>query len=169
NLVPLSMELDNTKNYFFIQQYRFGDRISLDLSFLDNCEEQALRIKIPKLTLQPIVENAIVHGLECKSGKGRILINVEILDSRLLIVVKDNGVGMDEETTKTLRKKFVIRDNNQMVNNNNEGGIALQNVNQRIKILFGEQYGLEVTSWVNVGTDITINLPVEDMSKEEEK
>lgn len=160
NLVPFSMELSNTKNYFFIQKYRFGERISLKLLFLDDCEEQALRIRIPKLTLQPIVENAIVHGLECKSGLGVITIIVEVLDSRLLISVKDNGVGIEESNLEKLRKILSFRDGNQTNNDDVEGGIALKNVNQRIKILFGEQYGIEITSCLSVGTDVSLNLPL---------
>jgi len=170
NLVPLSMELDNTNNYFFIQQYRFGDKLSLKLSFLDGCEQEALKIKIPKLTLQPIIENAIVHGLERKSGPGEVLITFELLDSRLLIIVKDNGVGMNEEEVNNLRTMLATKDISQTDDSSKKsGGIALVNVNQRIKILFGERYGLDITSCLGLGTDITISLPIEYMSKEDEE
>lgn len=169
NLVPLSMELNNTNNYFFIQQYRFGDKLSLKLSFLDDCQEEALKVRIPKLTLQPIVENAIVHGLERKSGPGEVHILIEILDSRLLIIVKDNGVGMDDENLNKLRRILATKDFSQVDESNKEsGGIALLNVNQRIKILFGERYGLDINSCLNLGTDITISLPIEYISKEDD-
>lgn len=169
NLVPLSMELDNTNNYFFIQQYRFGDKLSLKLSFLDGCKDDALKIKIPKLTLQPIVENAIIHGLEKKRGPGEILITVEVLDSRLQIIVKDNGIGVKDEDLNNLRTRLATKDiTNTEDSNKKSGGIALINVNQRIKILFGERYGLEITSCLGLGTDITISLPIEYKSKEQE-
>lgn len=169
NLVSLSAEIENTRNYFFIQEYRFGDRLSLNVAFLDDCEENALLIKIPKLTLQPIVENAIIHGLESKGGYGEVLIVIELLDTRLLITVKDNGIGMDENSLNKLRSKLSKNYTNQFVDDSkNQGGIALINVNQRIKILFGEQYGLDITSCIGLGTDITISLPIEYISEGEE-
>ncbi|NCD06585.1 MAG: sensor histidine kinase [Spirochaetia bacterium] len=167
NLVPLSQELENTQNYFYIQQYRFGERLSMEISFIDGCKEDALRIRIPKLTLQPIVENAIVHGLECKKGKGLLLINIELFDSRLLISVKDNGVGMDEEKLKKLQRLLSKEGADQQDYNSNEGGIALINVNNRIKILFGERFGLNVTSCKDLGTDVNISLPIEYKSSED--
>jgi two-component system sensor histidine kinase YesM len=166
NLVSLSDEIDNTNNYFFIQEYRFGDRLSLKVLFLDDCREDSLRIKIPKLTLQPIVENAIIHGLETKGGNGEVIINIELLDTRLLITVKDNGIGMDEDELNSLRNKLSTNSANQFVDESKgNGGIALINVDQRIKILFGEQYGLDITSCKGLGTDITISLPIEYTSK----
>lgn len=168
NLVPLSQEIENTKNYFYIQQYRFGERISMEISFIDNCEEDALRIRIPKLTLQPIVENAIVHGLECKKGNGTLFINIELFDSRLLISVKDNGVGMPEEQLKNLKADLLKESSDQVDTTPIHGGIALVNVNSRIKLLFGERYGLDVTSCENLGTDVTISLPSEYKSAEEQ-
>ncbi|MGD1817518.1 MAG: sensor histidine kinase [Pleomorphochaeta sp.] len=161
NLVPLSQELENTKNYFYIQQYRFGERLTMNINFSDNCEEEALRIRIPKLTLQPIVENAIVHGLECKKEKGILNINIDLFNSRLLINVKDNGVGMPEEQLKKLQDALLKESSDQLHSNSYQGGIALINVNNRIKLLFGERYGLEVTSCLNLGTDVTISLPIE--------
>ncbi|MCY1151550.1 MAG: histidine kinase [Sphaerochaetaceae bacterium] len=167
NLVPLSQELENTQNYFFIQQYRFGDRLSMKVSFVDNCENDALRIRIPKLTLQPIVENAIVHGLECKKGNGLLTINIEVFDSRLLISVKDNGVGMEETTLKKLRDDLSKESSDHINSSKEHGGIALLNVNNRIKLLFGERYGLDVTSCKGLGTDVTISLPCEYKSGED--
>ncbi len=160
NLVPLSQELENTKNYFYIQQFRFGERLSMNIKFNDDCQEEALRIRIPKLTLQPIVENAIVHGLECIKKDALLNIHISLLNSRMIINVKDNGIGMPESELKKLRDALLVEHTDQL-NNKDSGGIALINVNNRIKLLFGERYGLEITSAEGLGTDVMISLPVE--------
>ena len=95
---------------------------------------------MPKLTLQPIVENAIIHGIECKIGRGNIRIKLEATPSRLIITVSDDGVGMDEARLQKLNREletpfldFVTPDREK------RGGIAIINVNSRIRLLFGEQ------------------------------
>lgn len=160
NLVSLSQELENTKNYFYIQQFRFGERLSMNIKFHDDCEEEALRIRIPKLTLQPIVENAIVHGLECIKKNAVLNIHISLLNSRMIINVKDNGIGMRESELKSLRDALLVEHNDQL-NSKETGGIALINVNNRIKLLFGERYGLEINSTEGLGTDVMISLPIE--------
>ncbi len=159
NLVSLQQELENTKNYFFIQQFRFGNRIKLHISFEGEQEHEVLQYRIPKLTLQPIVENCIVHGLECKVGVGNLYIRVETSESRLFITVRDDGVGMQEDVLQQMQKKLSTRSFDYVKRDEHQGGIALVNVNNRIKLLFGEQYGLIVTSRVGVGTDVAISLP----------
>lgn len=156
-LVTLETELENTKNFFFIQQYRFGDRIKMSVIISEEDKPKAFQVRIPKLTLQPIVENAIFHGLERKLGEGIVKIYIEIGSDRLIITISDNGVGMDEQTLK--RIKNAINDNEI---NTNKGGIALKNVNNRIKLLFGEYYGIEIHSTLELGTDVIINLPLDE-------
>ncbi|MGE4583163.1 MAG: sensor histidine kinase [Sphaerochaeta sp.] len=165
NLVTLRQELDNTKNYFFIQQFRFGTRIKLHIVFDENENQDVLQYRIPKLTLQPIVENCIVHGLECKVGEGNLLIRIETSPSRLFITIRDDGVGMTSEILERMQKNLSTRSFDYVKRDEYKGGIALVNVNNRIKLLFGEQYGLSVTSQPGVGTDVMIRLP---RSKEEE-
>jgi two-component system sensor histidine kinase YesM len=165
NLVSLQQELENTKNYFFIQQFRFGNRIKLHISFDGEQEHEVLQYRIPKLTLQPIVENCIVHGLECKVGEGNLFIRIETTQSRLFITVRDDGVGMQENVLQQMQSKLSTRSFDYVKRDEHQGGIALVNVNNRIKLLFGEQYGLTVTSRIGVGTDVAISLP---RSKEEE-
>ena len=159
NLVTLKQELDNTRNYFFIQQFRFGSRLKLEVEIDDDDEEEILRYRIPKLTLQPIVENCIIHGLECKVGEGLLRLRIETTESRLLVTISDNGVGMEQDVLDTMHKNLSVRSFDYMKREEQHGGIALVNVNNRIKLLFGEQYGLIVTSRVKVGTDVLITLP----------
>lgn len=159
NLVTLEQELDNTRNYFFIQQFRFGSRLKLKVEIDDDDKEEVLRYRIPKLTLQPIVENCIIHGLECKVGEGLLRLHIETTESRLLITISDNGVGMEQDVLDTMHKNLSVRSFDYTKREEHHGGIALVNVNNRIKLLFGEQYGLIVTSRVKVGTDVLITLP----------
>jgi two-component system sensor histidine kinase YesM len=159
NLVTLEQELENTRNYFFIQQFRFGNRMALDVVIDDDDKQEVLSYRIPKLTLQPIVENCIIHGLECQMGQGLLRIHIETTQSRLLVTISDDGVGMESSVLEKMHRNLSVRSFEYMKRDEHHGGIALVNVNNRIKLLFGEQYGLTVTSQVGVGTDVLISLP----------
>ncbi len=165
NLVTLGQELENTKNYFFIQQFRFGTRIKLTILVDEEDTIDILQYRIPKLALQPIVENSIIHGLECKVGEGHLQIRLERTQSRLIVTVSDDGVGMELPMLGKIQKELNTRSFDYVKHEDKESGIALVNVNNRIKLLFGEQYGLTVTSQKEVGTDVIISLPA---SKPEE-
>jgi len=120
-----------------------------------------LHAQIPKLTLQPIVENAIAHGLEGQSGFGTVKIIIEYTERNLLIIIKDDGVGIDVERLITLNKSFSSKTaSSEKKKTSSKGGIALVNVNSRIKLLFGEEYGIHIFSIQNVGTEVKIILPL---------
>ena len=161
HLVSLEDELRNIENYYVIQRYRFGERINLSIEYDDEDDRDELsKCRMPKLTLQPIVENAIIHGIECKIGRGNIRIKLEATPSRLIITVSDDGVGMDEARLQKLNREletpfldFVTPDREK------RGGIAIINVNSRIRLLFGEQYGVTIYSTEGVGTDVEVTLP----------
>ena len=111
---------------------------------------------IPKLTIQPIIENAIYHGLESKVGKGEIIVRITLTGERLILSVIDNGTGMKKETLDSLNR--VLRNDEK----NSNFGIALYNVNKRIKLLFGDSFGLYVNSTINCGTEVQIEIPLID-------
>ncbi len=159
NLVTLEQELENTRNYFFIQQFRFGNRMALEVIIDGEDTQEVLAYRVPKLTLQPIVENCIIHGLECQVGQGLLRVHIETTQSRLLVTVSDDGVGMQKSVLERMHRNLSVRSLDYMKRDESQGGIALVNVNNRIKLLFGEQYGLTVTSQVGVGTDVLISLP----------
>jgi Predicted signal transduction protein with a C-terminal ATPase domain len=160
NLVTVEEELENVKNYVLIQQYRFDDRFKLHINCDEEDEPEIKKCRLPKLTLQPIVENAIIHGIERKLGIGNISIKMEFSSSRLLITISDDGIGMDEETLIELVKRLNFTDYSGVDSDNDrKGGIAIVNVNNRIKLLFGEQYGINIYSIPNVCTDVEIFLP----------
>ena len=112
-----------------------GDRITLKTEYSEEDAERILRCKLPKLTLQPIVENAVCHGVEQMIGNGIITIRVDITDDHMIIKVSDNGIGMPEERVKELNHKLnelkteYIKDDHE-----NKGGIAMVNVNNRIRL-----------------------------------
>ena len=162
NLVLLEDELANVNNYYIIQRYRFGERLNLRVEYDDpENEMKMMACKLPKLTLQPIVENAIYHGIERKIGKGNVRIQIETTASRLIITISDNGVGMTEERLREINDKL-NRTTLEYIKPNDEthSGIAAVNVNNRIKLLFGEEYGICMYSTLNVGTDVEITLPL---------
>ncbi len=161
NLVSVEEELQNCETYFKIQRYRFGERVQLTIECDSEEKEEIYRCRLPKLTMQPILENSIIHGTECKIGVGHLKIRLEKTGRRLLIRISDDGVGMDgkalADMNERLQKSARIMSNQE---SETKGGIALINVNNRIHLLFGEEYGLHVFSMPGVGTDVEISLPV---------
>jgi two-component system sensor histidine kinase YesM len=160
-LVTVEDELGNIENYYTIQQYRFGDRLNLNIEYDSEEKAQILRYRLPKLTLQPIVENAIFHGIERKMGNGHVLIKIETTPKRLIITVSDDGLGIEEDMLKELNDKLNTQSfEYAKPGSDKKTGIGIINVNNRIKLLFGEEYGIYIYSTVNVGTDVEITLPL---------
>lgn len=158
DFVRIFDEIQNVKNYFFIMRYRFEDRFEMSIHIED---ESVLQYYIPKMTFQPIVENAIFHGLEHVIENGNLAIRIFNTDKKITIVVQDDGIGMDEETLANLMHKI----NGDFVANStisSRNGIALTNVNARLKLYLGEGYGINIHSTLNRGTDVTITIPFVD-------
>jgi two-component system sensor histidine kinase YesM len=159
NLVTLEDELENVENYFLIQQYRFGDKLRMEINLPEE-ETDILQLQLPKLTLQPIIENAIFHGLERKSEGGTITIEAETTPERVLLSIRDNGAGMTQDTLDEINDRLshvFAGDLND--DKKKKGSIALTNVCRRIKLLFGEDYGIHIFSIEGVGTDVRISIP----------
>lgn len=161
NLVTVEEELENCKTYFKIQQYRFGTRIHLIIEKEEEDWDEILHCLIPKLTLQPILENSIIHGVELKMDEGTVCISVSRTESRLLIRISDDGVGMKEEVLRKLNAKLGSKEEElkNYTHSEKQGGVALTNVNNRIHLIFGEEYGMHVFSMENVGTSIELSIP----------
>ena len=159
-LTTLEEELNNVRNYLLIQQYRFPDKVEYKEEIQVH---HILNYKMPVLTIQPIVENAIHHGLEMKLEKGWIKVRVFSTDHNVTIYISDNGIGMREDALARLRQKLKqggeisYREKNK---EKRETGIALLNVDKRLKFYYGNQYGLQVRSTFGVGTMVEIRLPV---------
>jgi len=161
-MATLADEMENVESYLIIQQYRFRDKFKVTKIF-DEADSYLMAYMMPILTIQPIVENAIHHGLENKISQGEITIRIFTTQDRLMIIISDDGIGIPEEQLKEMQRKLetVNSVSDKSVNQKKlrGEGIALQNVHQRIKFYYGEDYGLEITSTEGCGTTVEIFLP----------
>lgn len=155
SFTTLDHELEHVENYLAIQKLRFGEKF-------DSCLEVAPQIQpaqlyILPLLLQPVVENALLHGLEEKEANGRIVISIYRQQDFINIDVSDNGCGMDEKELSDLQKNIEIKDMSR------SKSIGLYNINQRMKLNYGEDCGIQIYSAVNEGTTIRLCIPEEKM------
>lgn len=146
--VTIGQELEYTRNYLLIQQMRYRDKVSFDIQV----NQDILDCYIVKLVLQPLVENALYHGLKYKVGQGSIKIIGYRLDGNLVIKVTDDGVGMDQDTLKNLFRPKKRSDHCR-------GGVGMSNVQERLQLYYGAEYGIQIDSETNVGTTVTITIP----------
>ncbi|MGF6989531.1 two-component system sensor histidine kinase YesM [Lachnospiraceae bacterium PM6-15] len=159
SLVSVEDEISNVLHYYQIQKFRFGDKINLSIHFAEDDEEDIKECQMPKLILQPIVENAIKHGVEPMLNEGNISIRFQLISKRLLIVVSDNGVGIESRALDALNDKLRKIQLNDPEMLNQSSGVAMLNVSNRIKLLYGEEYGMCFYSEEGVGTDVEVSLP----------
>ncbi len=145
-LIKLKEELDIVKNYITIQKYRYEDRLDFELEG----DPELNASLIPKLTIQPIVENAIQHALEEMVGTCKISVYILSKGENLTIKVRDNGSGIEKETIEQIYEGKV---------KSKGSGIGLYNINERIHLMFGQDYGVEIESEKGQGTTVTITLP----------
>lgn len=146
--VTVKEEIEHLTDYLFIQKHRFDEKFDVEYDI----EERLYGYEIIKLILQPLVENAIYHGLETRFGRGKITIRGYENNEGLIFQIQDNGVGMEED-----RLKQLIYDINDQ--NSNSRSIGVRNVNERIKLHYGKKYGLEVFSVKDKGTIVKVHLP----------
>ena len=158
DVVKLSEELDNIRTYMHIQQYRFSNKFDFQV-FVHDEQADIMNAQIPKMTLQPIVENAIFHGMESRIGKGHIEIHIEYDERNVYVIVEDDGVGMNEEALRKLREKLAAKPDGHWDTGHGSDGIAMRNVNNRLKLLYGEDCGITVSSQEGVGTEVELTLP----------
>lgn len=162
NICTVDQELACLNDYIKIQQYRFFNRFDLIIS-IDENDFTLHRYPLPKLTLQPVVENAIYHGIDPKNSAGIIKVDFMRTDARIVITISDNGIGIAPERLKELNHMLSSFMYNQKLKSikTQSFGLALQNINARIKLLYGYEYGITVLSVLNGGTQVIISLPVE--------
>lgn len=147
-MVVLHKELEHIKSYLQIQHYRYPDKVQ----YTFDCEERVLHMKTPKLLLQPIVENAVLHGFS-GSRKGMIRISAHAIPAGVEIVIEDSGRGMTEEKLAELRGLL------QQEEAAGTEHIGVKNVHDRIRYKFGDAYGLRIDSEIHRGTKVTLRLP----------
>ena len=147
-------ELANVNNYLRIQQYRFRNKINIT----EIIDPAAKKCCVPKLLMQPIVENAIFYGLEPKNGERNLNIKAYCTEKKLIIKVEDNGVGMSFDKLRTINDAM---SNGVSIGDNGRGTqLGIVNVNERLRLLYGEEFGLRIFSCPNVGTTIEMVLQI---------
>ena len=172
NFVSLKEELDNAEVYFQIQRFRFSKKLELKVKV----QENLLSLKVPRILLQPIVENSIVHGLEGRESGGKVEISISRSNQHVCIQVSDDGIGIEEEKLRQINEDLRnIRRGFQggVVGKKDMGkagmGVSLLNIQERIHLLYGREYGLYLQSLENSGTDVCMVLPRELSVKQEEE
>ncbi|MFD0960560.1 sensor histidine kinase [Paenibacillus chungangensis] len=154
-IVPLHTELSIVESYLQIQRLRFGSRFSVELSIHEDCQD----ILVPKMILQPLVENAVYHGLEPKEEHGTLRLS-GIMDETgdFILTIEDDGVGMDERRLKRLQE-LTSSESGHWPREDSNSSIGFSNVDARLKLTYGQGYGLQVTSVLMQGTTVTMKLP----------
>ena len=149
DILDVKEELQHVRSYLEIQQMRYQDILQYEICV----PEELNHCQIPKITLQPLVENALYHGIKNKRGKGMIRIEGELDGEDCILLITDNGKGMTPERLEQVRKGI----RNRKVRETDIYG--LYNVNERIRLNFGENYGITITSTYGEGTCVTVRLP----------
>lgn len=157
-LITIEQEVMYIENYINILKKRFEDRIEL----VKNVQPEVLAVRIPRLLIQPLIENAVYHGIEKSRKKGRIELNAFTCDRHITIEVIDNGLGMDEEELSLLNEKLSIDSDTYFRNLsiNKSKSVGLENVNRRIKLFYGDHYGLKIESKYGAHTKVVVRIPV---------
>ncbi len=152
--VSLSEEIEIVKSFVKIQQIRFRNRFDIDYII----DPYTLECKVPKMILQPIIENAIYHGLEPISRKGSLILKCAVeAGNELFISVKDNGVGIEPSMLDTLRTELSMISKTEWAHGRSSIGIV--NVNNRLKLIYGEHYGVSIITGVDEGTEVILRIP----------
>ena len=139
DLICLSDEINHVRQYLFIQKQRYGDKLNYEI----NEDSTFDKLVLPKLVLQPLVENALYHGIKEKEGQGHIRVSVQKQDSGMVIRIEDDGVGFQDASDSSQSQL-------------KRGGVGLQNVDQRLKLHFGEHYQMKIDSIPSKGTTVEI-------------
>jgi two-component system sensor histidine kinase YesM len=151
DVIFMEQEIEHARNYLIIQNMRYDNIINSKIEMDEDCR----KLLIPKITLQPLIENSIYHGIKVKEGrKGEIKISVHRKKDDVLIIVADNGTGMSEDQIDKM--------NNSISDYNKDFGYGIRNVNRRIEILFGKEYGLHYDKNEMGGVTVTIRLPARE-------
>ena len=141
NLVTVAEEIDTIRQYLDIEQIRFHDRLTVDL----DVSEESRPMLVPVMILQPLVENALRHGIECKPGEGRLAVSVSMVDGRLALQVADDGVGLDPGQPE---------------------GVGLSNTRARLEQIYGPDHTFSMTADGDGGTVASISIPAQEASND---
>lgn len=154
--ISIKTELEHAHTYLVIQQMRYHDILQYEIEV----DPELQVYPILKMSLQPLIENAIYHGIKNKRGQGMIRISGHVEDRDLVLTVEDNGIGIRPERLAELQKELELPvDSLAVKQDDQEGGFGLQNVHQRIRLYFGQRYGVEIESVYREGSKISVRIP----------
>ena len=153
-IIKVEREVQITRDYLDLQVMRYGDKFKYSFDI----DEEILRCDIPKMTLQPLVENAIYHGLKYKEDWGSIEITGKVSDNNAIIVVKDDGIGIDPARLISMQD---ILKRGEMLEDDEKKHFGVYSVDHRIRLYFGDEYGITIESVHEEGTTIIIKVPME--------
>lgn len=148
DIIPLRKEIEHAVSYLSIQNIRFKDKFE----FTTDIDASLLDYLCPKITIQPIIENAVYHGMEGKYDDGEIELSVHEVDGNICIAVADNGGGMTEEQID-----YILH--NKVVSSKRGSGVGVHNVDDRLKLLYGPEYGVTIESVLDEGTTVRMTIP----------
>jgi len=154
DVVDVKAEIEIIGKYFKIIKIRFLGRFNVKV----DVDDEIMNCRIPKMILQPIVENAVYHGLEKKDGTGTLSIYGKIKNEEIVFIIEDDGVGIQPDELERLSDAIDEHSNEQNYVKDKRS-IGLANINSRIKLIFGKDYGLKIESLPNVGTKVTVSFP----------
>lgn len=150
-MIPLSSEIEHVRQYLFIQEQRYGDQLSYEIKV----PQELMSLKVPKIILQPLVENAIYHGIKPLGRPGHLTVDAGVKYAQkpsdsdaLVLTISDDGVG------------FVLNDSNSHESQTRLGGVGVDNVNRRISLIYGSEYGLNIDSKPGHGTTVKVTIPI---------
>ncbi|WP_313561581.1 sensor histidine kinase [Ruminiclostridium cellobioparum] len=163
-LITIEEEFMYIDKYIALLKRRFEDRITLN----KEVDPKVLYIKIPRLLIQPLIENAVYHGVENSRGKGIITLTASIREDLLIIEVIDNGNGISTDELVKLNKGLEMDNDTyfKSLSNKKNKSIGIDNVNRRIKLFYGEKYGINLESKLNIYTKVSVTLPAQSYKKE---
>ncbi|MBP7176493.1 MAG: sensor histidine kinase [Thermoclostridium sp.] len=158
-LITVKEEFGYSDKYISLLKRRFEDKIQ----YRSSIQQEAEEVKIPRLLIQPLVENAVFHGIERLRGKGEISLDASIVEGSLVITVMDSGPGIDDEGLKDLNSKLSMGNDEyfKTLTSQEKKSIGIENVNRRIKLFYGDSYGLKIESEQGRYTRVVVRLPVD--------
>ena len=147
--ISIFQEVEYCRNYLIIQKMRYKDKLEFEIDLDPDIKGE----KIIKLVLQPLIENAIYHGLKYKESKGMLILKGYGLGDDIIFEIKDNGVGMDQDTMEHIFERHKV--------NYRSNGVGVYNVERRIRLSYGQEYGISYKSKLGEGTVATMRIPKE--------
>lgn len=150
DIITVQEEITHVSNYLYIQKIRYKDRLNYEI----HVEESLYPYKVPKLILQPLVENAIYHGIKAKRGGGTVYVDGHAQGENMILTIRDNGAGMMQEKVEELNRR--MSEHSEL---DEKTSFGMFYIRERIQLCYGEQYGVRVESQLGEGTCVTITLP----------